>query len=505
MKNKIELESLYEGLLKEQMEFAKNTKPGPVQAARIAPVQSSDEILKQAQPAIDALNKKVPVPVNDPDVGDESDEDELSLGNMAPILRFKNTNLPQYNYKSFILKLNVAYDTKQPLLVYGDPGIGKSAGVANFADSLSRERGKKLVKWHDLDEAQKRALIENPEGSFVLMVVTTAELEPTDFVGIPDIASNKEYLETKRPVWTYFITRPGADGILFFDELNLGSPQTLNALYKTTDDYRMIGGVKMSEDFAIIAAGNLGSEFTGTNSLPPPLVSRFTCGGLVLSAEEWLEYAEKSNIDSRIIAFVKSNPDKNFYSKPPANESDAYPTPRSFVKLSKQIKALRVLYKKYKTAGIAPDRSLGEEIADASAGTCGTEWAQAFMTFLRYIELFDIKQILKNVDSLPKEQVDKLHALVVFVTSKVRAIVAKMAKKETIDPAGLEILEGVVKITNRLNKEFKAVLWSNLKREIPLDQIGNLLEYTVQGKYSPEVKKEFMEKSLPTIREVVRS
>jgi len=503
MKNK--LESLYENILKEQMEFARAAKSKPIQATRITPKEDSNEMLKKAQPAISALNKEAPIPVNDPDVGDESDEDELSLGNMAPILRFKDTNLPQYNYKSFILKLNVAYDTKQPLLVYGDPGIGKSAGVANFADSLARERGKKLIKWHDLDEAQKRALIENPEGSFVLMVVTTAELEPTDFVGIPDVASGKEYLETKRPVWTYFITRPGADGILFFDELNLGSGQTLNALYKTTDDYRMIGGVKMSEDFAIVAAGNLGSEFTGTNPLPPPLVSRFTCGGLVLSAEEWLEYAEKEKIDSRIIAFVKSNPDKNFYSKPPANESDAYPTPRSFVKLSKQIRSLRATYKKYKLAGISPDKSLGEELGDAAAGTCGTEWAQSFMTFLRYIELFYMKQILRNVNNLPKEQVDRLHALVVFVTSKVKSIVSKMANKIELNPDELEILEGVAKITNRLKKEFKAVLWSSFRREIPLKQIGNLLEYTVQGDYDPAVKKEYMEKSLPTIREVIKS
>lgn len=460
------------------------------------PTEDADEIKQQAQPTINALNQNA--------------EDEFELedigGPFEAIDQFEQTDLPTFNYKSLALYINFAYNNigedgkKQPLLIYGDPGIGKSEVVTGTAARIAESRGRQFVNWNKASNALKLELIKNPSKYFALIDVRVNKLEPTDFVGIPDIASKVDYLETKQLKWLYFMSQPDADGILFLDEINQGSPQTLRSLFEVVND-RSAGGTSFSPNFSIIGAGNLGSEFE--EPIPPQLTNRFLAGVLIADPEGWLEWAEQSGIDKRIIAFVKSNPGENFYVKP-KNPDDPFPTPRQITKLSNQLKKLYAYYGQQARQGKEVGTSIYKAVGDIASGLCGVYWARKFLTFLKHIRAFDFKQIVKDTSKLSKESKDKLHALVVYVVGKLRFATSSMIKSgQQVNPNDVEILEGVAKISNALSKEWTLILWNMIKRELPQPNFETALKFYVKGEYDPATKQQFVQKTLPEMKKLL--
>jgi MoxR-like ATPase len=467
--------------------------PKPNKATKTPVTQDADKILQAAEPVINDLGEPE-LPSEDPDLED------LASGNMGAIEQYEQTNLPTYNYKSLYLFLNMAYDTKEPLLIYGDPGIGKSDVVRNLSESIAKSKGRKYENWNKTSNEQKQDILKNPREYFVLIDVRTAQLEPTDLIGIPDISSKAGYLETKQPKWIWYMSQPESDGILFLDELNQGSEQILKALFELVND-RSAGGISFSEDFSLVAAGNLGAEFN--DPIPQALTNRFSAGVLIADPEGWLEYATQAGIDKRIIAFVKSNTKDNFYVKP-KNPDDPFPSPRQMTKLSKQLKHIYTVFQNARKQGRSIGVDLYKVIGDKAAQLCGVEWARKFMTFLQYIRDFDIKAIMQNIDKLPKEQVDKLHALMVFIVNKARIPGKKLENNEKLTPDDVEIIHGIVKISNVVKKEFKVILWSLIKRELPPGMIAPIMEYIVNGDYDPKDKETFIKVTSPIIKELAK-
>lgn len=479
--NKDELSKLYESMLQEA--------ETPVRGR-----EDADKMVTAAKPALNELDEPLDVPSEEPDLEDLED------GNMGAIEQFEQTNLPTFNYKSLYLFLNLAYQSKEPLLIYGDPGIGKSEVVKNFSESVSKSKGRTYVNWNKLRGEAQAKVLQNPSEYFVLIDVRTAQLEPTDLIGIPDISSKAEYLETKQPKWVWYMSQPESDGILFLDEINQGSEQILKALFELVND-RSAGGVSFSKDFLILGAGNLGTEFN--DPIPQALTNRFSAGVLIADPEGWLEYAEKADLDKRIVAFVKSNPSENFYVKP-KNPDDPFPTPRQMSKLSKQLKYIYKIYHQARVQNRSIGVSLYKAIGDKAAQLCGVEWARKFVTFLQYIREFDVKAIMQNIDKLPTEKADKLHALVVFITNKAKIPATKLQKKEKLTPDDIEIIQGVVKISNVVNNEYKLILWNLIKRDLTASLFAPLMEYIVTGEYDARDKEAFLKVTAPAIKELAK-
>lgn len=464
-----------------------NTPATP--AAQPQPTEDSDKIEQQAEPMVNALNKSA----------DEFELEDFG-GGIGDVEQFESTDLPTFNYKSLALYLNFAYSSKQPLLIYGDPGIGKSEVVKGFAEQTGESEGREYVSWNEASNEKKLELMKNPGKYFVLIDVRANKLEPSDFVGIPDIASQAGYLETKQFKWVYFMSLPEAAGILFLDELNQASPQVLKALYEVVND-RSVGGTSIADGFLIVGAGNIGQEFE--DPIPQALTNRFTAGVLIADPEGWLEWAEQSGIDKRIIAFVKSHPGENFYAKP-KNPDDPFPTPRQMTKLSKQLKNLYRHYGKLATQGKIAEVSIYKAIADIAAGLCGVYWARKFVTFLKHIRSFDFSRIIKDVKNLNKESKDKLHALVVFVVSKLRLATSNVIKSGgQLTPNDVEILEGIAKISVNLNKEWALILWNQIKRELPKPNLEQTVKFMSLGDYDPATKQEMKTKVLPGFKTIL--
>jgi hypothetical protein len=87
----------------------------PIKPDQPQPTEDADQIKQQAQSTVNALNQNAEEEFELEDIG----------GAFDTIDQFEQTDLPSFNYKSLALYINFAYSSKQPLLIYGDPGISK--------------------------------------------------------------------------------------------------------------------------------------------------------------------------------------------------------------------------------------------------------------------------------------------------------------------------------------------------------------------------------------------
>ena len=149
--------------------------------------------------------------------------------------------------------------TKRNMLVLGKSGYGKTATVEEYAE----ENGLKIAY---VDMAGQL-----PESVAGIPCVYTKEKDGLGGVyyrRMLDIEL-KEFLECEGEGW-----------LLFFDEINQGSPESLNTLYSITHpnpSMRRWAGHRIGK-CQIVACGNLSDGSDGTvylTDLPTPLLNRF--------------------------------------------------------------------------------------------------------------------------------------------------------------------------------------------------------------------------------------
>lgn len=150
-------------------------------------------------------------------------------------------------------------ETKRNMLVFGKSGWGKTATVEEYA------------KEHKLKVAYVDLAGQLPESIAGIPAIYTKEsdgLGGSYYKRMLDIEL-KEFLECEGEGW-----------ILFFDEINQGTPESLNTLYSITHpipDMRRWAGHRISK-CQIVACGNLSDGTDGTvylTELPKPLLNRF--------------------------------------------------------------------------------------------------------------------------------------------------------------------------------------------------------------------------------------
>lgn len=171
--------------------------------------------------------------------------------------------------------------TKRNMLVFGKSGWGKTATVEEYA------------KDHGLKIAYVDMAGQLPESIAGIPAVYTKEsdgLGGTYYKRMLDIEL-KEFLECEGEGW-----------ILFFDEINQGSPDSLNTLYSITHpdpSMRRWCGHRISK-CQIVACGNLSDGTDKTvylTELPTPLLNRFFVFKLKLDkkcATNWLKKKYKN-------------------------------------------------------------------------------------------------------------------------------------------------------------------------------------------------------------------
>ncbi|WP_439679077.1 AAA family ATPase [Embleya sp. MST-111070] len=143
------------------------------------------------------------------------------------------------------LTLAVAADL--PVLLWGEPGIGKTAALTQLAETL------------DLP----------------LTTVIASVHEPSDFSGLPivgdDPATNG--VPMAPPEWAVRLVRAGR-GLLFLDELSTAPPAVQAALLRLVLE-RRVGALQLPPGIRIVAAANPRGSAADGWELSPPMANRF--------------------------------------------------------------------------------------------------------------------------------------------------------------------------------------------------------------------------------------
>ena len=168
-------------------------------------------------------------------------------------------------------------ETKRNMLVLGPSGYGKTAVVEEYAE----EQGLRIAY---MDLAGQ--LPESVAGIPAVYELKKDGLGGRYYKRMLDVEL-KEFLECEGEGW-----------ILFFDEINQGTPDTLNTLYSITHpnpSMRRWAGHRISK-CQIVACGNLSDGTDGTvylTELPTPLLNRFFVFRLKPSRADASEYLRK--------------------------------------------------------------------------------------------------------------------------------------------------------------------------------------------------------------------
>ncbi len=274
-----------------------------------------------------------------------------------------------------ISSLHTLISIKQPVFLWGAPGIGKSQIVSQVA----KERNLELI---DI-----RAVL----------------LDPVDLRGLPHI--NKDGLAAWSPPSFLPKQESGGEGLLFLDELNSAPPLVQAACYQLVLD-RRIGDYFLPDGWTVIAAGNGEKDRSVTHRMPTALANRMVHLEMETSLDDWLLWAQKNNISSEIIAFLRFRP-KLLHDFDPVNSSKAFASPRSWYFLS------QILHTK-------PEKSIELELFK---GTIGAIAATEFMGFLEiWRDLPKTEDIFSNPNNatVPDEPAT-LYALCELLGSKANA------------------------------------------------------------------------------------
>ncbi|MEU4319402.1 MoxR family ATPase [Nocardia fluminea] len=152
---------------------------------------------------------------------------------------------PRRNTQLEALTLAVAADL--PVLLWGEPGIGKTAALTQLAESL------------DLP----------------LTTVIASVHEPSDFSGLPIIGDDPatQGVPMAPPDWAVRLVQAGS-GLLFLDELSTAPPAVQAALLRVVLE-RRVGALELPPGVRIVAAANPRSSAADGWELSPPLANRF--------------------------------------------------------------------------------------------------------------------------------------------------------------------------------------------------------------------------------------
>jgi hypothetical protein len=248
------------------------------------------------------------------------------------------------NASAISTALRILVTAKQPVFIWGGPGIGKSAVVRQLAEDMT-------VPLHDV-----RALL----------------LDPVDLRGLPFLGADG------RSKWATpeFLPQDGA-GILFLDELNAAPAMVQASCYQLVLD-RKLGEYTLPKGWAIVAAGNRDSDRAVTTRMPTPLRNRFVHLEFEVDLQEWSAWAIEAGIRPEVIAFLRFRQELLSAFDRDAN---AFPSPRSWEFVSRILDAM-------------PEQSVEHELF---AGTVGAGPATEFSAFLKtFRELPNIDAILLN-------------------------------------------------------------------------------------------------------------
>lgn len=273
-----------------------------------------------------------------------------------------------------------------PVLLWGAPGVGKTALVRAWA----RARGLHLE------------------------AVLASIREPADFLGLPVVSGGSVRYEP--PAWARRLSEAG-EAVLFLDEISTAPPAVQSALLRVILE-RVVGELQLPDSVAMVAAANPPDQAAGGWELSPPLANRFMHVRYEPDVQAWAEgfppywgNPPALRVDAQrwalarslVAAFITRRPSLLLRLPPEEERGGPWPSPRTWDGVS------RVL-------ALSLERPA--EAAVAISGLVGTGAAQEFLAWAAEHDLPDPEELLRDPEhaALPQRG-DRLHAALLAAAS----------------------------------------------------------------------------------------
>ena len=181
-------------------------------------------------------------------------------------------NLPITVNQNELLDILLNVAPVRPIFIWGAPGIGKSALVNAFAESVGLE----------------------------CVSLLGSQLAPEDIIGIPQIKGDYSVFVPPK------IIARKEPYCLFLDELNACSQEVQKAFYSLIHEKR-VGEYYLPEGSIIIGAGNRAQDSAIVKPMSSALINRMFHVELKVSTKQWLSWASENNIHPYIIEYIISS------------------------------------------------------------------------------------------------------------------------------------------------------------------------------------------------------
>ncbi len=334
-------------------------------------------------------------------------------------MEIKINQIPSMNTNNVINTLTLMYsntinnnidlDTLPAVMLWGQPGVGKSDSVAEIAKRIEKNTNKKV------NVTDIRLILFNP----------------VDLRGIPTFNNEKTLAVWLKPKILDLDESKDVINILFLDELTSCTPSVQAAAYQITLD-KKVGEHKLPNNTIVIAAGNRTVDKSVSYNMPKALANRLLHIEVVSNFASWKKWAINSNIHPNVIRFLTHRADMLNTFNPQSDEL-AFATPRTWEMVSNILNNVSDNF---------------TQVYDLISGLVGKGAASEFRNYCENdMKMPNIENIFNGTETYVPKEGD-----VIYATIKA------MSRYATDHKDRIDLIDNSIQYANNLPPDYQVVL-----------------------------------------------
>ena len=333
---------------------------------------------------------------------------DLSIGNI-PIMGVDKAIKTLSTMYANVINGGVSLSLMPSVMLWGQPGVGKSQAIRELADELKIKTGKEVFV------TDVRLLLFNP----------------VDLRGIPTANADKTLAIWLKPKVFDMNSSSDCINILLLDEISAAPQSVQAAAYQITLD-KMVGEHKLPNNCIVIAAGNRLTDKSVAYQMPKALANRLLHFEIEADYDSWNKWAVNKGIHKYVLGFLKFKPNylNNF---DPQTIELTFATPRSWEMVSNIL------------TNVSEDIDI---VYDLISGLVGKGVAVEFRTWVKlFRKLPKIEDIFEGREVAVPKEVDVTYALI-----------SSMVTYAKIHKDDLDAIERSINYASKLTPDFSLVL-----------------------------------------------